>query len=256
MLAAGSVFRRIHPCPILVFGNQKSGTTAITALLGELTQRPVTLDLAKEVRRPTFHKVHSGAMTIEAFVRRNRRDFARDIVKEPNLVVLFDQLLGYFPQSRLVFLVRDPRDNVRSILNRLQLPGDIDQLQDSYRGVNADVWNLYLDGSWLGIEAETVVDVIAARWNLAADVYLANASRMVLCSYELFLQDKVGAIERLADQLGLDKRRDIADKVDVQWQPRGDRDVSWTRFFSQQNLARVEQRCRSRMVEFGYRPNC
>jgi hypothetical protein len=251
----GSFWATLPDAPILVFGNQKAGTTVMAALLAEMTQRSVTLDLRREVGRPTCQHVRSGKMSMAAFVRRNKRDFCSEIIKEPNFVVLFDQLTEFFPRSKMVFLVRDPRDNIRSVLNRLGFAGNLDRLDGPYKGINAAGWNLYLDGSWLGLSGANYIDILAARWNLAADVYLANPDRMVLGRYEDFLRDKAGEIARLAERLELPRRQDVAAMVDIQYQPRGDRGVGWMDFFGANNLARIERLCRSRMRQFGYEPS-
>jgi hypothetical protein len=242
----------VHPHPVLVLGNHKSGTTAIAALLAELTGRTVALDLEKEIARPTYQRVRSGRMTVDAFIRRNRLDFSRQIIKEPNLLVIYRQIARQLPAAQPVLLIRDPRDNIRSILNRLALPGHLERLERPYHGVHARAWNLYLDGRWLGLDAETYVEVLAERWNLAADIYLAQREAMVLIRYEDFLRDKAGQIARLAERLGLPAVRDIRHAVDRQYQPRGDRHVSWDDFFGPRNLVRIEQRCGARMAALGY----
>ncbi|NEP45581.1 MAG: hypothetical protein F6K35_42755, partial [Okeania sp. SIO2H7] len=119
---------KINPQPILVLGNQKSGTSAIAALLAEMTDLSVTIDLRKEIPNPTYDKIIKGELTFSEFVQLNKLDFSRDIVKEPNLTLLDRELAEYFPNSDFVFVIRDPRDNIRSILNRLQLPGNLTKL--------------------------------------------------------------------------------------------------------------------------------
>jgi len=245
---------RVEPRPILVLGNPKSGTTAIAGLLSEMTGLSVTLDLVREVKRPTYQHVRAGRMSIDAFVRRNKFDFSRRIIKEPNFVVIFDQLRTRFPGAKLVFVVRDPRDNLRSVLNRLRLPGDFERLDQPYRGVNPRAWNLYLDGRWVGIEADHYIDVLAGRWKLAADTYLAHRDVMERIRYEDFEQDKAEEIGRLAERLGLSRRHDILDKVDFPYQPAGDRGVDWPTFFGIRNLQRIERVCGKTMRQLGYRP--
>lgn len=243
---------RVNACPILVTGNQKSGTTAIAALLAEMTGASVSLDLKKEMPSPTFHRVRSGDLSIDAFVRRNRLDFSRHIIKEPNFVVLYDALLHRFPESTWVFIVRDPRDNIRSILNRLRLPGNLHDLDRPYCGLFQQAWNLYLDGRWLGIENGNYIDVLASRWKLAADLYLQHRRTMILVRYEDFEKAKIEQIENLAHRLGLEPRHDITDHLDVAYQPPGDRTVAWREFFGADNLSRIERACRPAMEQLGY----
>ncbi|MHC5024947.1 MAG: sulfotransferase domain-containing protein, partial [Planctomycetota bacterium] len=180
---------RLHPSPVFILGHQKSGTTAIAALLGRLVDRPVTLDLPREIRAPTFHLVRMGEMSIDAFIRRNRLDFSRPIIKAPNLTLLHDHLRARYPASRFIMIVRDPRDTIRSVLNRVGLPGDLpaipaDRLDDLPPGRR-----LLLDNRWLGCTSPHYVGQLAERWNLFADVYLDQADAFILVRYEDFCAD-------------------------------------------------------------------
>ena len=55
----------------------------------------------------------------------------------------------------------------------------------------------------------------------------------------------------IADRLGLAVRRDIADRVDRQFQMRGDRGTDPAAFFGA-NLGRIESLCAEGMERFGY----
>ena len=62
----------VNARPIFILGNQKSGTTAIAALLAKITGLSVALDLRKEVHRPIIQKVKKGDVSFEAFVKRSK----------------------------------------------------------------------------------------------------------------------------------------------------------------------------------------
>ena len=80
---------RVHPAPTFLLGSQKSGTTAIAALLGKCTGLPTTLDLQNEFRHEqNYHKVCAGELSLEAFIASgaqseasllNNKDFANTI---------------------------------------------------------------------------------------------------------------------------------------------------------------------------------
>jgi hypothetical protein len=246
---------KIHPAPIIVLGNQKSGTTAIAALLAEATGLSVTLDLKKEFTEPVIDGIKSGDLTTAAFVKRNKLDFSRDVIKEPSLSVYYPELVSYFPDARFVMVIRDPRDNIRSILNRLRVPGTVDALTEGHRSEFTRAWELIIDGGWLGIEGANHIETLAQRWNYIADLYLENEDQIILLQYETFLNDKAGEISRLADTFGLEVRFDISHRVDHQFQPAGDHNVSWADFYGPVNLARIESICRERMRTFGYAPS-
>lgn len=242
----------IHSAPILILGNQKSGTSAIAALLAEMTGLSLSLDLRKEIDRPTYHLVKKGELPFSEFVKINKLDFSREIVKEPNLTLFYEELADYFPQSKFVFVIRDPRDNIRSILNRLKIPGNLSQLEPQYCREMTPAWDLIVDNSWLGLKGENYIEMLAERWNYTADVFLKNSDQLILTCYEEFQKHKIGEIDRLAKKLELDQVNDISDKVDIQFQPRGNRNVKWHEFFGNDNLARIECICGERMNVFNY----
>ena len=244
----------VNPEPLLVLGNQKSGTTAIAALLAEMTGASVTLDLKKEMRNPVIDRVKTSDLSMEEFVQMNKLDFSKDIIKEPSLSPLYQELASYFDRSKFVMVIRDPRDNIRSILNRLRIDGNLPLLTEQQWNGMSRAWQLIFDGRWLGYETDAYIDSLAHRWNYIADLYLMYADTMLLVRYEEFLEDKVGVITRLAETLGMPRRHDIRDKVDIQFQPAGDRTVRWDDFFGEENLGRIEMICGERMKVLGYAP--
>jgi hypothetical protein len=242
---------RVNKTPILVLGNQKSGTTVIAALLAAYSGLSVTLDI-DEMKAEVEILLHKGETTLSEFVSKSRLDFSRAIVKEPRLTFLFEQLAECFPQARFVLVARDPRQNIRSILNRLSIPGNLVNPSQNQLNEISPEWTLVLDGSFLGLEGQNYIEMMAARWNFAADIYLHNTDRIILVRYEDFLKDKVGEISSLANVLELSQKKDIAEMVDIQYQRAGKSDVSIIEFFGRENLMRIERICESRMKDLGY----
>ena len=247
-----SLGAKVHPTPLIVLGNQKSGTTAIAALLADMVGLPVALDLKKEIHHPSIQRVKNGEISFADLVNRNKLDFSRPIIKEPALTFFYNELADYFPASRFVMVIRDPRDNIRSILNRLDVRGDLPDVGESEREKLTGAWPLIMDNRWLGIDGGNYIESLAHRWNYTTDLYKQNAERSVLVRYEAFLKDKVGVIAKLAKTLGLPQRHDISDRVDLQFQPAGNRSARPLEFFGRDNLARIESICSTRMAEFGY----
>jgi Sulfotransferase family len=253
--ALQSIAARPNPAPIFVLGHQKSGTSAIAALLAELTGSSVTVDLLNEDRWPAYARIASGEMSFERFVRRNRLDFSREIVKEPNLTFFYPQLADRFPGARFVIVVRDPRTNVKSVLDRLGLPGDREAIAEERLPKLRHGWRLMLDPSWLGLSEGNYVELLAQRWNLCADVYLEHAKHLRCVRYEDFREAKLETLETLARRLDLECRHDIGGRLDRQFQPAGNRAVSVREFFGAGNLTRIEDACRGRMERLGYGPS-
>src|SRR5690606_37975827 len=109
--------------PIFILGNQKTGTSAIAALLGEATGNPYTIDVfchLGDLQRRLFNR----ELTFRQFIVRSKDFFSKKIVKEPSFTFFYDELRREFPEATFVLIVRDPHENVRSILNRLEIPGD------------------------------------------------------------------------------------------------------------------------------------
>lgn len=243
----------VHPAPIIMLGNQKSGTTAIAALLSEMTGVPATLDLKKEMIEPVIDRVKTGGLTMAEFVSLNKLDFSRPIIKEPSLSAFYHELADCFPRATFVMVIRDPRDNFRSILNRLKIPGNLEILTADHSGEITRAWELIIDGRWLGLTGDNYIEMLAQRWNYVTDSYLDNSDSIHLVKYEDFLGDKIGTLEGLARNVGLEPKHDVSHRVDVQFQPAGNKGVRWDDFFGPVNLAAIERICGSRMATLGYK---
>jgi hypothetical protein len=242
----------VNEAPIFVLGNQKSGTTAIAVLLAERAGLSVEYDLTIG-HGALVADIHQGRESLEALVEQNRLEFSREVVKDPNFTFLYKPLRERFPDAKYVMVMRDPRDNIRSILDRLNLPGGNTALKRSQYDEMTFGWKMVVDGSWMGIEDGNYIDRLAERWNRAAHMYLGNQNNIELIRYEDFIQRKVAAIDNLVSRLGEKKENQIEGKVDQQFQPRGHRrDVSWSSFFGKSNLKRIEKRCAKAMNAIGY----
>ena len=245
---------RIHPAPVFVLGNQKGGTTAIAALLGLATGIEVTHDFLFRLPESRITRLLLEGQDLKEFIRQNRLEFSRQLIKDNSLTFFHDALLQIYPASRFVLVVRDPRDNIRSILNRLELPGDVEDLShEEKNNPNFNLlWRLLLSGEWPPVDGRGYIESLSSRWNLAADAFDPSQSNFFLCRYEDFREAKADVIEALARKVGLEVRADISDAVDRQYQHKGDRRVDWIDFFGPENLEKIERICGERMKTFGY----
>lgn len=233
---------------LFVFGNQKSGTTAIAALLGIYGGLSVTLDIIP-FRVTELEKLFSGTMAFERFVKRHRYEMSKDLIKEPWFTFLYDSVIRIFSLERAIFIVRDPRDNIRSILNRLDLRGDLDRIED--KDSIPPLWQKIVDNRWMGVPRDHYVESLAERWNMACKTYSSHRESLLLVRYEDFVKDKRGCIGELAEKLGISQQRDIEDMLDHQFQPSGAPDREWNDFFGR-NLDRIERICGAHMTAFDY----
>jgi hypothetical protein len=229
-------------------------------LLGKATGKSVTSDVFYRIdneKSPFRERLFSGELAFRDLIRQNKLYFSTDIIKDPNFIFFHNAMRKYFPNGRFIFIVRDPRDNIRSILNRLDIPGNLRMLEGRHQESFLDKvgWKLVMEGRLPDVAGETYIDRLANRWNLVVETYISHKDDMTLIRYEDFVKDKVGAIADLARQIGVDPVHNIAAYMDVQYQPRGDHNITWIDFFGVDNLHRIEAICSSRMRYFGYEPS-
>tara|TARA_B110000908_G_C10148302_1_gene400102 strand:- start:129 stop:956 length:828 start_codon:yes stop_codon:yes gene_type:complete len=261
-----SLWRLLLPAAnvkVVVLGHQKTGTSAIAALLGkkaalEMGNDPLyAVDQGKAL---AVEKLLSSPRSLTLLCHRHPRLFGQPIIKDPDLIFVFSAVEQIFHHAKFLFVVRDPRDTIRSICNRLDLSGK----EVGYCPKRADMhngnrhWELILSGQLPSL-AENANSLspghvlnLAIRWNHAAEIYLENSSKMKLLRYEDFIIDKEDVIEKTAKGLGLPCTTSIDQFVDVQYQPRGDATVKWNEFYSAENMQLIEEVCGEMMKKFGY----
>ncbi len=242
----------VNPHPLFVFGNQKSGTTALAGLLAEATGRTATLDFAGAWGRRAQALI-AGRTPVAGFVRRNAWAFAADIIKEPNLTFAAPQLMAHFPGARAIFMVRDPCANIRSILVRLRLSGDAQEIAPKdWRRIGPN-WRMILRGDDIGVSGKDHIEILARRWLKAADMRDGIKARVRLVRYEDFNADKLGVISALAGEFALPVTGDISQSLNRDFQPRAPAEWSPLEFFGRRNLDCIARICAARATEFGYR---
>jgi hypothetical protein len=257
---AGAVARipvsRVNPEPRFILGNQRSGTTAVAALLAEATGESAALDLSREVFDPQFDRLRSGTLGLDEHVGRNRFSYSRTIIKEPHLTPFVDDLRARFPHGRFAVVVREPGDNLRSLFDYLEVAGDAGRaaFASARRYRTFKSWRLVVDGDWLGLEGETPLEQMAQRWNLCADAYLRYPDTTVLLRYEDFVADRQAATRALAEGLGLFALPGWgAVAASRSFQPAGvHRDRPPEDFFGPEAIAVIDRICGERMAALGY----
>ncbi len=246
-----------HSTPVFVLGNQKSGTTAIAALLAECIGETFISDVLYR-NKVQLQDLLDGNPSLAMLASSHPESFQASVVKDNDFTFLYPSLARTFPKANFVFIVRDPRQNIRSVLNRLKLPGDLDSLSaEQYTELRTKLpgWHTILTGSSFGSSTGHYIDVLADRWVRANQVYLSASERMTMVRYEDFDAAKRPVVERLATQLGFSVLHNVAESQDRQFQPLGDRSISPEAFFGQDNLERLERCCSTLMPSFGYEPS-
>jgi len=244
-------FIRINPRPIIVVGHPKSGTSAIAGLLSEYGNLTHTIDIPPLWGDNDFEAVKDGHKSLSDVVNRNRVYFSTQLIKEPNLVFILDDVVKVFPESKYVFIVRDPRDTIRSLLNRINVPGHLQEISESHLPENRHWRSIFKNRNETG--ETNYISLLAEKWNEAVDNYLKWKDRMIAIRYEDFNSNKIESINMLAGELDIPQKSSINDRVDIQYQPRGNREISWHDFFGKRNLRLIEKHCEQGMNIFGYR---
>ena len=237
--------------PILVLGNQKTGSTAIARLLAHYAQLSMAVDVPPAWKKEP--QLVTGTQSVPSFIQEARYYFRRALVKENVLTLVTRDLLKALPRARVVFVVRHPAHNIRSILDRLGLPGR--PLPFDAFGVASPVWKRVVDSRWLGLRAQNNIASLAERWNHVTSIYLQHRNQLHLIRYEDFTADKTGAICRLAGHLALPERQEIHPLADVSFQPPGaHRAVQLNQFFTEEALQLINNRCAAGMQALSYEP--
>jgi len=249
-----SLGKKPYSAPIYVLGNQKSGTSAIAGLLAKQFGLSLASDLKNTNRKFSLYiKLKNGEISFEEFISNNKFEFSHKLIKESNLTIFYKGLFHHFPKSNFIFIIRDPRDNIRSILDRFNIPGNIQKLNPSHKKSIVYSWKLIFDMHCLGQEEENFIENLSARWNYIADIYLKNRDRMILVRYEDFVKDKIGLIDYLGQALELNQVHKINNIINHNFQPPGkNRNISWNNFFGRENLLKIERKCRDHMENFDY----
>jgi len=229
-----------NPHPLFIFGNQKSGTTAVAGLLAAATGKSVTLDFAGATE-PYLGRLLRRETPIDEFVHTNAWAFSAEIVKEPSLTFAAPGLMAHFGSARAVFVLRHPYANIRSILDRLKLPGDLKSLDPDTIDANR-TWRSQLAGRDLGLPPDHYIATLARRWLRAAEIYRATPERYELIRYEDFMADRPRAIAQLAGNIGLVANVDITAIMDRDFQRRGTPRPP-REFFGADNLSRIDHIC-------------
>lgn len=240
--------RRVRKNPLIILGNQKSGTTAIAALLAKRTGLSATID-TPVLWEPTLSALLNKKASLADVINKNRKPFTKKIIKEPNLTFFTDELFPLFPSASYVFIIRDPRDNIRSILNRIKVKGDLKAFEGKEQVPTS--WASLFDSHFS--DSDHYIEQLAFRWNYCAEQYLKHASSCLLIRYEDFVLDKEGVIDGLCDEFSLQKKCSISSIVDKQFQPKGNQDISWEDFFGVENRSVIDEISGAYLEEFGYR---
>ena len=228
----------LEPSPIIVMGNQKSGTTVIAALLAKAAGKSSMLDFF--FREPlSIRNILDEKSTLKDFIKSNKSYFSKQIIKDPDLTFLYPEVRRLYPNSNILFILRDPIENVRSILNRVHLPGKLNMLSaaKSYELNNSlPEWYDIIDGTRYGHHETNPVLSLLRRAILSHNICNRYRADVTIVRYEDFLINKKLFIENLCNLMGLNVVQNVGRYVDVQYQPKGVDSKNLVSFFGEKNI--------------------
>jgi hypothetical protein len=243
----------VSEAPIIVLGNQKSGTSAIAHLLADYGGLSKTIDIPPLWGYEGL-RIMQGRRRFSSVVEQNPYYFSTEVIKEPMMTFFVGQVVEEFAEAQYVFIVRDPRDNIRSLLNSRDLPGDRESLSKS-ETKHLDSGRVLLNpGAW-GISSDNYIELLAKRWVLAVqgiDKLRELGKSPSIVRYEDFMEGKIECIRKISASLSVEKKNSISGKVDVSYQPRGNRNVYWGEFYGEYNLSKINKVCHLEMEQIGY----
>lgn len=221
-LAGGRLIR-----PVFVLGAPRSGTTLLYRVLRvhpDLAHwRPSE---AHEVWELDYHPVLRGwdsnmltaeDVTAEAAARIRRSFYLvagarkRFIDKTPRNTLRVPFMEKLFPDATYVFLQRDGRDNVNSLINAWRSPRyRVYRLPEPHAipGVDPEWWKFVLYPGWRDDEAGPLEVVCARQWAISNDCALEGAhavpdERWVTVRYEDLIDAPVEEVGRILERLSL-----------------------------------------------------
>ena len=251
MLKSINIFYNLSNTKLIILGNQKSGTTAIAKLISLQTGKKNLLDTPL-LWQPNLSKIINQKIKLSSIIESNKYYFGRPIIKEPNLTFFYEQLRSIYPSHvKYIFIVRDPRDNIRSLLNRIKVPGNLDNIDSYFNNFSIHEQALF-DNEILPYESEHYIEKLAEKWIFAVRVYFRSTNDFHLARYEDFIKDKTSYITNLTKKIGLEPKYDISSKIDTQFQPKGNNELSWLEFFGKKNLQRVNLICEKYLRKLDY----
>jgi hypothetical protein len=222
--------------PIFIVGAPRSGTSILYSILRTSSALAHWPGEAHEVWEADYHPAlrewSSNALDASDFdepaADRIRRAFVlitggrrRLIDKTPRNALRIAFVDELFPDARYVFLQRDGRDNVNSLINAWRTPRyrtyELPH-PHSIPGVDSRWWKFVLYPGWRDDLAGPLEVVCARQWHISNDLALASARRIeperwIPLRYEELVAHPVEEIGRVVESLQLTYEEPIRTKA-------------------------------------------
>jgi hypothetical protein len=244
----------VEEAPIFILGNEKSGTTVIADLLAKACDFSVTLDIPP-IWNPVQLDIHGNKDALWRLVQKNKYYFSNKIIKEPVLTFEYESLKSLFPAAKFIMIVRDPRYNIKSILNRLNILGNLESFDiNTIEGTQKfkKSWSTVIHNNWLGFDSSHYIQSMAMRWNYIVDIYLNHKDDFILMRYEDFTTNKEDYIATHAQMLNGQVNSAFVKFLNKQYQVAGNKTITKEDFFGSKNLETINSICGDHMKKLDY----
>lgn len=219
--------------PIFIIGAPRSGTSLLYSVLRTHPDLSHWPGEAHEVWEADFHPALTGWDSNVIKSVRERPEAAHRIARSFYLVAgrkrLIDKtprnalrvafIQSLFPDASFIFLTRDGRDNVNSLINAWRTPRyRTYRMPEPLRipGVDPSWWKFTLYPGWRDDVAGPLEVVCARQWRMSYDYALAELpddERRVTVRYEDYIESAEKETGRILDALGLDFAPAVREKA-------------------------------------------
>ncbi|THD09065.1 sulfotransferase [Rhodanobacter lindaniclasticus] len=174
--------------------NRLTAVDATPAVTGELRQRLLAELRDREGRPPAQRPI-------------------RAMEKTPKNALRVPFLAQVFPEAHFVYLYRDPRQTLSSMIEAWQ-SGNFRTYHD-LPGWQGLPWSLLLVPDWRELNGRPLPEIVAAQWERTTRILLDDldalpAERRHVVRFDAFLADPGGQMRQLCDDLGLAWDRALA----------------------------------------------
>jgi LPS sulfotransferase NodH len=165
-----------------------------------LTRRDATTEIVAELRRRFTGRIHDRDGQPPASGAR-----ARLLEKTPKNALRVPFLLEVFPDAQFIFLQREPRANLSSMMEAWRAKGWV-----TYRQLPGwpGPWSLLLPPGYERLKGRPLEEIVAFQWRIANETILDDLAdlpreRWTTTRYEALIADPRAEIARLLEFIGL-----------------------------------------------------